>query len=96
MITKENAYEVFDKYGIPEHCRDGLYHYLFERIEPGSFLTSVLANDLVGAINNADDINILAIKSYVLFMYWELPARDVPNSQWGSYEAVERWLDSKE
>jgi len=96
MITKENAQHVFEEYGVPHHCRDGLYRYLFEKVSPGGFLCAVLANDLTEALRLGDEINISAIQNYVEFMYWELPARDVPNAPWGSYVAVERWLDSEE
>lgn len=40
--------------GVPEHLIDGLVLYVTHGYRPGSFLSAVLANDLMGAINNAD------------------------------------------
>jgi hypothetical protein len=58
---------------------------------PGSFLAAVLANDLVGAVGQADDINKYRLADYVQWLYWEAPGRPCG---WGSYEAVREWVQA--
>ena len=74
-------------YGVPEHIIDGFEFYVFHRIEPGGFLTSVLENDLKGAIGRADHINIHHLKEIVSFVYNCLPAQCQ-----GTPEKVRSWL----
>lgn len=76
---------------IPEHMHGGIIRYLVHKIPPGDFLTSVLSNDLFGAISKADDININALPVYCAFFY-----NETPTSCWGSKERVNAWLSSKE
>ena len=42
---------------IPDYMRGGLRRYLAHGIEPGSFLSAVLRNDLIDACGRADDTN---------------------------------------
>lgn len=65
--------------------REGNHPYPF-----GSFLTAILANDLVGAVGHADDVNIKILGEYTHFLYNEMPGRcgDPQIDMWGSYEAV--------
>lgn len=72
---------------IPEHMRDAVYGYVLDRIEPGSFLLSVLENDLCGAIARADHINKAAIVQWAEFMMWTMPM-----AARGSKENVAAWL----
>ncbi len=76
---------------LPEHMIEGLFLYYEHGIRPGGFLTSVLANDLVGAINRADRINRRYIENWVEWLCNYPPGR--PNA-WGSYEAVEEHIAS--
>jgi hypothetical protein len=78
--------------GIPAHIkaellsyRQGNHPYPF-----GSFLTAVLANDLVGAVAKADDNNRRIISEYAAFLYNEMPSRTGSPTldMWGSYAAV--------
>ena len=52
----------------------------------GHFLTAVLTNDLVGAINRADKENLAALRQIVQFVYNELPS-----PCWGSLTAINEW-----
>jgi hypothetical protein len=76
----------FAEYNIPEHMWDALKLWITDAIEPGSFLTAVLCNDLKEAIGRADDVNINHLKDFVRFLYWE-----VPSACWGSIEKVQAW-----
>ncbi len=62
-----------------DNYRDGNHPYEF-----GSFVTAVLANDLVGAVSRADSTNIKLLPEYAEYL------RTLPRDMWGSYEIVER------
>jgi len=79
-----------NKHGIPEIMANALALYLFKGIHPGGFLLAVLSNDLVGAIQRADDINIKLLKEYATILYW-----DFPMVAWGSKEKMEKWMENE-
>ena len=58
--------------------------------EFGSFMTAVLANDLVGAFNRADGSSRINMHSFAMILYNDMPGRtkDPKKDWWGSYEAV--------
>lgn len=82
----KKAYELLPDYMVP-----ALLRYWNDRLKPGDFLLSILANDLLGAIMHADDINKHELHNYVNWLYNWVPAR--PNG-WGSKEAVDTWLNN--
>ena len=75
---------------LPEHMQDGMRLYIESRIEPGSFMISVLSNDLRGACERADNINRHRLFDIVSWLYNHAPSRC-----WGSREAVAAWLGGK-
>jgi hypothetical protein len=72
---------------IPEHMIDGVRHYIENGIEPGSFLSAVLQNDLRQAVECADEININRLPDYIRFFY-----NHAPYGSWGSVEAFNAWI----
>lgn len=72
---------------IPKRTLRSLELYRDERVPTGGFLRAVLANDLSGAITRADADNLVALRSIVYWINWELFA-----SSWGSYGKVDDWL----
>lgn len=76
--------------GIPEYMIDGLIRYVFDRVPPGSFLMAVLENNLMRAMECADETNSRCLKAYAMFLY-----NYVPMSCKGSPEKVEAWLSRK-
>jgi hypothetical protein len=74
---------------IPEHMRGTVRRYFLKGIPPGSFLTAVLSNDLMGALNRGDEENRNALPQYGAFLY-----NYVPNGSFGSPERVKAWLAS--
>lgn len=46
-----------------------LYYYLAHGIMPGSFLTALLSNNLMGAVAYADGRNIRLLKDWAHFLY---------------------------
>lgn len=69
-----------------------LHHYLIHGLHPGGMFTSILANDVLLAVQRshpANDWNQLAgICKWI--------GHNAPRESYGSYEAIERWckLDS--
>jgi len=72
--------------GIPPHLHDGLIRFLDRGIEPGSFLTAVLENDLLGAIKHGDAEAIAGLPHIVKFLW-----NKCPGNAWGSPETVRAW-----
>ena len=79
-------YDKAREYGIPDYMIDGLQRYIDHGIQPGSFLSAVLSNDLREAVGRADDTNIHCLPAYIRWLYNEAPAMC-----WGSPEAVDSW-----
>lgn len=72
---------------LPEHMRRGMELYINEGVEPGSFMMSVLCNDLKEAVGRADHINMRYLTNIVSFCY-----NDLPHQAWGSPEKVKKWM----
>lgn len=79
-------------YNIDPHIEHELREYIAGRHpwEFGSFVTALLANDLVEAAGRADYLNVKRLDAYASFLYNEMPGRtgDAARDYWGSYEAV--------
>ena len=74
---------------IPVRMHNGLLLYIEHGIRPGHFLTAVLANDLRGAVERADDDNITLLPIYIRWLY-----NHAPGPCWGSPERVDAWIES--
>lgn len=72
---------------IPSNTRAALSAYVERGYMPGGFLESVLANDLFGAIGQADRANKAALADIVMFIYNEVPA-----NAWGSRPKVQGYV----
>ena len=77
----------FRQFYIPEHMMEGIKNYTDHGLEPGSFLTAIICNDLKGAVGKADDINIVNIPAYVDYFY-----NHTPSSCWGSEENMRNYM----
>lgn len=53
---------------VPPHLHEGLVRWVEFGIPPGSFLRSVIANDLLGAVSRADDHSLAALPAIVSFL----------------------------
>lgn len=80
-----NGYQ-FREFTIPDYMMDGLRAYIEHGIEPGSFLSAVISNDLREAISCADDTNIRNLPAYVAYLY-----NEAPSPCWGSAEKMQAW-----
>jgi hypothetical protein len=73
---------------VPSHLRSGLVAYLTERRPVGSFLTAVLSNDLLAAVQRADADSWAGLGSVMRFLIFV-----APSTAWGSEANVARWLE---
>jgi hypothetical protein len=67
-----------------------LTRYVNEGVPTGSFLRSVLSNDLFGAFERADRENRDSIGLLVTYIY-----NEIPTSCWGTREIYHAWLERK-
>jgi len=90
-LTKYGKYKLQNKlalYKVDKDFADPIYNYLVHGYNPGSFFTSVLANDFMDAISRSHPSNtILALKNLVCFIVNEMPH----GITHGSYEVVDAW-----
>ena len=73
--------------GVPDHTHSALKRYFLYGLEPGSFLASVLCNDLTSAVMRADPFNKKAIADVVLWI-----ANNAPDGSWGHLDYYRDWL----
>ena len=72
---------------VPEYMHEPLRRYVINHLPVGSFLTAVLSNDLLQAVNSADKQNSKALVNWVRLVYNYLPSKCS-----GSPQAVNEWL----
>lgn len=76
-------------YEVDKEYAEVIYNYLVYGFSPGSFFTSLLANDFMGAVARSHPANTIpALKNLVSWIVNELPV----GLTHGSYEVVEKWL----
>lgn len=85
-MNKTYLHEQLELSAIPHHMYEPMINYVLYGVNPGSFLTAVLSNDLKQAVSRADTINRYCLPDYIKFLYNHVPALC-----WGSPEAVENW-----
>ena len=88
MMTEGFDLAGIDYQGLPERLRSGMRHYIEEHEPVGSFLTSVLENDLRLACCQADPEMLPQLRAIAVWLYCEAPP-----SCYGSRELVRGWLD---
>lgn len=79
----------FTDYDVPVHTQGALTRYYEHGLYPGSFLESVICNDLVGAVARADGFNRACLTDIVCFMIDRMPS-----NSWGSPEEMAHWIQS--
>lgn len=72
---------------VPEHLHDGLVNYLAHHKHTGQCLMAILANDLRGTIERADEATRDGLLQIVSFLTWDAPA-----IAWGTPAKVQGWL----
>jgi hypothetical protein len=79
----------FEGFYIPDYMADHIKLYLKRGVPPGSFLTAVICNDLLGACMTADGLNIANLPAYAAYFY-----KEVSNDAWGSKEKMETYMNN--
>jgi len=77
----------FSKWDVAKDFADPMYNYLVHGYAPGSFFTSVLANDFHSAIARSHPAN--SIEALKHLGGWILDC--APREAHGSYDAVSNW-----
>ena len=75
---------------IPERTKETIDNYVTKGLEPGGFVHAVLANDLKGALGQADAMNRECLFAIVGYVY-----SFIPHNAHGSYEIVQKWISDK-
>lgn len=89
-LSKYKLYKSLAEYQVSKEYADPIYNYLVHGYGPGSFFTSVLANDFLDAISRSHPANTIpALKNLVCWIVNELPE----GVTHGSYEIVQQWLN---
>ena len=76
---------------VPDHMREPIRLYVLHGLEPGSFLSYVISNDLFGAIRTADATNSRHLKGIAA---WFL--NHGPDGCYGSREHLINWIKDKD
>jgi hypothetical protein len=79
--------ETFRKWDVPKDFADPMYNYLVHGYSPGSFFTSVLANDFHGAISRSHPGNTIEALKHLGGWITDC----APRKAHGSYDAVSNW-----
>jgi hypothetical protein len=85
--SKKKFYTGIELWRVDKDYADPMFNYLVYGYSPGSFFTSVLANDFLSAVARSHPANtITALKALCGWI------RDyVPAEAMGSYKAVDHW-----
>jgi hypothetical protein len=87
VYSRNRLYETFSKWEVPRDFADPMANYLVYGYSPGSFFTSVLANDFHGAIAHSHPNNTIeALKNLSGWM-----SDCMPREAYGGYDAVSKW-----
>ncbi len=71
---------------VPEHAQESLANYFLNGLEPGGFLSAMLAMDMQRALSSADTAN-----RQVMWAIGRWITANAPDGSWGNYEAIEMW-----
>ena len=92
IARKKECVETIDsKIKIPSHIKGDIERYVFYGLLPGSFLTAVLTNDLIEAVNRADEESLTHLGPIVKFVY-----NEIPSTCWGTKMKVAQWNKKKQ
>jgi hypothetical protein len=89
LVSKQKESRRLGELAFPEHTMEALDNYFLKGYPPGGFLTSILTNNLYGAVSSADNAN-----KHVIFeiVKWLTTESRLPPTSWGCNENVIAWL----
>lgn len=85
-VQQAEMKRTMEEIGVPAHLRAGLSLYILHGYPPGSFLASVLRNDLSMAVQHADPASFNGLRELVRWLKWHAPA-----AAHGGYENYRTW-----
>lgn len=86
-FSKRRMRESADKWRVDDEYFQPMFNYLVYGFNPGSFFTSVLANDFYGAMMRSHPMNtVTSLKSLVGWIQ-----DSFPSCSHGSYDNVQAW-----
>ena len=74
-------------WGVEREYVDPMYNYLVHGLEPGSFFLGWCANDASAIVHSHPGNSVESLKNLSKWMI-----NCMPNTAWGSYHKVEKWL----
>ena len=87
-ISEEKLRGTFNVWDVDDDYSRPMYDYLVHGFSPGSFFTSVLANDFMGAVSRSHPNNTIpALKKLVGWI-----SDYVPSEAQGDYPTVDAWV----
>ena len=93
MEEREDEHGNYHAHGlsIPAFKLNALKFFVEHGTLPGGFMQAVISNDLRGAVERADELNLPLIPAYVNWLYNEAPA-----PCWGSHKKMVEWANRKQ
>ena len=79
----------FNQFYIPERMMSGIRLYVERGLQPGSFLSAVIQNNLSETVGRADTENLKNIPAFIAYFY-----NECPGTCWGSPEKMKSWMES--
>lgn len=91
-VSEDLLNKTFERWEVDNDFKTPIYNYLVHGFDPGSFFSSVLANDFLGAMAHSHPNNTIPalkrvsnwIRSYM------------PDKAYGSYVIVDQWISMPE
>lgn len=91
-VSEDLLNKTFERWEVDNDFKTPIYNYLVHGFDPGSFFSSVIANDFLGAMAHSHPNNTIPalkrvsnwIRSYM------------PDKAYGSYDRVNRWISMPE
>ena len=91
-MKHQNEFDwLMERHQIPEHTRETLVNYLMKGLEPGGFVTAMLAMDMQRAVYAADFVNGSNMQQIARWII-----EYCPRGSWGDYPTVYHWLEDKD
>lgn len=91
--TRADIHAIAAERNVPVAIVESVVRYVFDRIQPGQFLTAVLTNNLSGAVMFGDRYSVAGLDRLVRLLTNE---EWVPWSCWGNPGRVTTWLEGGE
>lgn len=85
-VLRKEMRDTMEECNVPEHLREGLCLYFLHGYPPGSFLASVLRNDLCMAVEHADPVSLAGLRDLIRWLRWH-----AHGSSHGSYDNYRAW-----